>query len=551
MPTPETPLTDASPSSVRPDGMHQHVRRRMWLGLCALSVIELGLTAAAIAQPVPAPPARNMPTPESASASPQTLGELPRTTLPPATLLPMANLIPTDVTDEQKRVRVIAVLPMRSLLARASELLAPNTARPHTANLVGLERRVVSALQGRDFVQVLSPAVVRRRLAADRGLTATARAAHARYRLGLEYYLGLSSARAIQSLEESVGLYRSIYQDVSSPKAHADAQFMLGVSLVDAGNTVQGHVALKAAFAIQPRRRFRQRFFPPRVERALHAALTDYLSTGAHTRPFGDATRLGQLARRLKVDAVVTVAVRFDANHNPEVLLSAYHARRNRFEADVRLPMAATSTQLEPALARWLDCVPISSRSGSRAQPASQRVFMDTSAAYALYLRQPTRQLFHSVGFAAGVAWQVRPGLEWFVRGNMFTSLSDPYRDLLQAFNSVRVLVGVGFALQWRYIRLWARPGIDVHAFGRFIATTDPNCKLFGEEHRLCDAETVSSLNQDYLAGFHLALGGDVALGRRFFVTARVSGTAYILPLSSADDLNYPVGLEAGLGYRF
>ena len=243
--------------------------------------------------------------------------------------------------------------------------------------------------------------------------------------------------------------------------------------------------------------------------------------------------------------------MRYGVDHNPEVLLSAYHARRDRFEADASLPKAATATRLEPALARWLDCVTIPIRAGADTPRTSQPFFMDTSAAYALYLRQPTRQLFHSVGFAAGVASQVRPGLEWFARINMFTSLADPYRDLLHAFNSVRLLAGVGFAVQWRYVRLWARPGIDLHTFGRFIVTDDPNCKLFGESHRLCDASTVRTLEQGVLAGFHLAIGGDVALGRRFFVTARLSGTAYILPLSSADELNYPLGAEAGLGYRF
>ena len=400
-------------------------------------------------------------------------------------------------------------------------------------------------------MRVLSPATVRRKLIGDAGLATVARAAHARYRLGLEYYLGLSSSQAIQSLEEAARLYRTVFQDVAAPKAYADAQFMLGVSLVGAGNTVQGHVALKAAFATQPLRRFRQRFFPPRVEQALHGALLDYLSTGAHARPYGDGARLSRLARRLNVDAVITVAVRYDKNHRAEVLLAAYRPRRDQVETELHLPMSATATQLEAGLGRWLDCVPIPTRAGTTAPRISRPLRMDTSAAYALYLRQPTRQLFHSVGFAAGLNQQIRPGLGWFARVNMFTSLSDPYRDLLHAFNSVRVIAGVSFALTWPTFRLWARPGVDVHTFGRFIATVDPNCKLFGEKHRLCDASTVSTLDQSVLAGFHLALGGDVNLGRRFFVTARISGTAYILPLSSVSDLNYPLGVEAGLGYRF
>ncbi|MCO4760894.1 MAG: hypothetical protein KC502_05280 [Myxococcales bacterium] len=430
-------------------------------------------------------------------------------------------------------------------------MLAPTAPRDAAVDLVRLEQRVIDVLRSRDFVTVMTPSAVQRRLASDAGMAATARAAQARYRLGLEYYLGLSSAQAIRSLEESVRLYREVYRDVSSPKAYADAQFMLGVSLVDAGNAPQGHVALKAAFAISPQRRFRQGFFPPRVERALHAAMTDYLSTGRHSRPYGSAARLGNIAKKLSVDAVITVAVRNDKQGNAEVLLSAYHARRNRFEADVALPISATMSQLEGTLTRWLDCVPIQSRVGAKSKSRSKPVFMDTSAAYAQFLVQPTRKVFHSVGFAAGVSQLVRPGLEWFARVNMFTSLSDPNRDLLHAFNSVRLLAGVSFVLKRGAFRFWLRPGFDLHAFGKFFASIDPDCKLFGESHHLCDAGTVRTLQQDLLMGFHLAAGTHVALGRRFFVSTHVSGSAYIFPLSNTDDLNFPIGVQAGLGYRF
>jgi hypothetical protein len=176
---------------------------------------------------------------------------------------------------------------------------------------------------------------------------------------------------------------------------------------------------------------------------------------------------------------------------------------------------------------------------------------LDTSGSYALYLRQPTRKDFHSVGFSVGLSDELRPDLEWFVRVNMYTSLSDPYRDLLHAFNSVRLLAGLGFAWQRGPLRVFVRPGLDVHLLGSFVTTTDPDCKLFGLSHKLCDPQTVLDLDQRILMGGNLALGGHVSIGRNFFAVIQGSVSAYFLPLAGTDRLNFPLSGEAGLGYRF
>ncbi len=549
MPTQGTQPADASPrlaSAVRrraarvlgdpPPGVRVRRLRGCRGGICALVVTA----ALALAPPL----AWSQPGERDRPAE-------PRPTLNPAAapLPPSPPLLTTDLPDAHKRPRRVALLPLKSALVRASELLAPGV--PRATHVASLEARVLRALRQHPYTQVLSPADVRRRLAADHGLAAAARAAQARYRLGLEYYMGLSPARAIQSLQEAARLFEDVFRDVSAPKALADAWFMLGVSMVDAGNAVQGHVALKRGFAVQPGRRFRPRFFPQRVEQALHAALADHLSTGNHARPYGDAERLTRLANRLRVDALVTVTLRRARDGAPQVVVSTFQGKPQRFDSEVALPLEASATQLEPALSRWLACLPVQARSGAAPPRRDAPMFMDTAAAYALYLRQPTRRPFHSVGFAAGFAQQLRPGLEWYARVHMFTSLSDPYRDLLHAFNSVRFLAGVGFALQRGPLRFWVRPGVDVHALGRFIATTDPDCKLYGESHHLCNQSTVRNLEQDVLVGFHLAVGTQVALGRRFFVLLRLSGSAYVFPLSNTDDLNFPAGAELGLGYRF
>ncbi|MCB9738131.1 MAG: hypothetical protein H6747_02610 [Deltaproteobacteria bacterium] len=465
---------------------------------------------------------------------------------------PTASLASTDVPDAQKRPRRVALLPVKSALGRVSDLFAPERAPEHLALVAGVESSLGDALRTQPYVELVDPAGVRARLGDDHSSRATARLAAERYRLGLEYYLGLAPARAVESLRRSVALYQEIHQDVVGPKSIADAAFMLGVALVDAGNAVAAHVALKDAFALQPERRFRPRFFAPQVEAALSAALADHLSTGNHDRPYGGHERLAALARRLDVDAIVSATVVRDEGGALEVRLVAWRKQRQGFEAEARLPVAGLERSLEPFTSRWLACVPVAEANGAVGPRRRQNsVWMDTSASYALYLRQPTRLSFHSLGFAAGVAVDIRPNLEWFVRMNMYTSLSDPYRDLLHAFNSVRAVAGIGFSLERGRLRLVLQPGLDLHVLGSFIATTDPDCKLYGESHPLCSSATVSNLEADVLVGLNIATVALFDLGRRFLLIGRASTSTYFLPLDGTDRLNFPVSVELGLGYRF
>ncbi len=447
--------------------------------------------------------------------------------------------------------RAIAVLPLRAVVGKPADLFAPERPVPHLAAAAALEARLVAEIQRSGDVRLLTPVAVRARFAADHSGATTARIASERYRLGLEYYHGLAATRAADSLRAAARLYTEIYQDLIGAKALADAYFMLGVTLHDGGNPVAAHVAFKEAFALAPTRRFRPRFFGPQVESAMSAALIDHLATGNHARPYGEVGRLGAIADRLDVDAVVTVSLVDRGDAPLEVLVAAYRRSRGAVEAEARFAYADVESELEPFLSRWLACLPVRQVTPIRQPAAASAIRIDTSAAYALYLRQPTRRTFHSVGFAAGASGRLRPGLEWHGRLTMDTSLSDPYRDLLRAFNSVRLVAGIGFALQRGRWHLALQPGLDVRLLGSFVATTDPDCKLFGENHRLCDRSTVSDLGSTVLFGPSIGAAVSVDLGRSFVLRLASAATAYILPFDGTDALNYPISTELGLGYRF
>lgn len=474
----------------------------------------------------------------AALAHAQTPPEVP--TLPPATLQT------GDLPDAFKRPRSLAILPIKVDLAVASELFAPETARPQEVGGQA-EALLQTLLDAEPYVSVRTVAQVQRDLENDQGAPAMYRTAQDSYRVGLDRYLSVQTALAETSLRRARDLYRDIWQDLVDAKPFADAQFMLGVALVEMGRP-DGLVALKDAFQIQPARRFRPNFFPPQVNTALVQAFTDHEASADPLHPYGDHRRMAQLAARLGVGWLLMGTVRPGPNGH-ELWLAVFSAQRRVIEAELHTPLAGGEARIQAFLSRWLACVPIVETSPGRPSRAAMR--LDTSGSYALYLRQPTRKDFHSVGFAVGLSDEVRTDLEWFARVNMYTSLSDPYRDLLHSFNSVRLLVGLGFAWQRGPLRVFVRPGLDVHLLGSFVATTDPDCKLFGLGHKLCDPSTVSDLDQRILMGGNLALGGHVGIGRNFFAAIQGSTSAYFLPLTGTDRLNFPLSGEVGLGYRF
>jgi hypothetical protein len=361
----------------------------------------------------------------------------------------------------------------------------------------------------------------------------------------------MSPRRAAETFDKAVSLYRQVFQDLSEPKSMADAAFMHGVALVDAGEAIAGHVALKEAFSLQPDRRFRPRFFAPAIERALQAALADYLASGNQRRPYGDAARLADLALRLNADAIVIPAVVRAKGGDGQLFVTVYSANRRIFEAEASFELARINDLLEPFISRWRACLPVrDARPAGGPKTRFVDLWMDTSGSYAQYLRHtPTRRAFHSLGFAAGVSQPVWPGLEWFARFNLYTSLSDPWQDLAHPFNSVRLVGGLGFAYKRGWLRLFARPGLEAHILGSFVATHDKWCKKV-QSHPNCKGP-IYNLEQDVLFGINMALGTQMHVGARFFVALSGSMSAYFLPFAGTNQLNYPVSGDLGMGYRF
>ena len=457
------------------------------------------------------------------------------------------TLTASDVPDVNKRPLTVAVLPIKSYLVAASAVFAPELSPATDATSAQVDAAVASALREMPYVDPLPAPAVRAALATGSDVAARTAAAQQFYRHGLELYLGLATGRAVEKLAQATRVYADVFAEVFEPKASADAQFMLGVALVDAGRAAEGHVAIKAGFAHQPDRRFRRDFFAPAAAAAIAAALTDFLSTADPSRPYGDNARMAAIARKLGVDWLVLSTLR-RGDHGPELFVAVFSAQKRLIEAEAHFALAELPVRLEPFITRWLACVPIAHQGVSA--PSTQTVWPDMSLAWALFLKQPTRRDFQSLGFAGGTDIVIRQNLHWYGRLGLHTSLPDPYRDLLRSFNSLRVTTGLGAVGRSGPLRIFANLGLDAHLLGNFVTSIDPNCKLFGVNHRLCDKTSVLNLDERVLFGINGGIGGQLHVGRDFVMAVRVSISNYFLPLSGAEALNRPLGVEFGFGYR-
>lgn len=308
--------------------------------------------------------------------------------LVPAAVSPAhaVDLLPMEAEASPPEARKVAVLPFRVQQSSPAELFAPDTPKKASAAAEALELVLTAVLQRQPLLAVQTVAEVRRTLADLPGAVAQQQTALQQYRIGLDLYLSLATTRAATALRSAVQLYRALWQDVIDPRPYADAQFMLGVTLIDLERSAEGHIALKDGFVLQPERRFRNRFFPPAVEQALTAALVDHNSTLDPLHPYGDHARLHQLARQLGVAWLVTGVVYTPEGSPAQLYLAVYSAQRRTLETELAIPLpdvlATPEGQLDAFVSRWLACAP-PQVAGPRALPAEPTLRLDTAASYA------------------------------------------------------------------------------------------------------------------------------------------------------------------------
>lgn len=369
--------------------------------------------------------------------------------------------------------------------------------------------------------------------------------------LGIERYRDIRLEEAIEVLEAAIGQAEESCADVFNPSLVSDLYLYLGLCRLETGNPDLAHVALKNMFLLAPSRKFRAGWFPEREQRALRAAALDFAESPPRENPLDTTERMAGFLVAQKVDALMYMYL-WPGADGGTVLETRVFERVTG--ADDRIGVSRDSREwagaesASAAVSSWLACADLPSRVDTiRRLP---RLFLDTAFSYSMFAADnTTRTGFHNLGLSVGLAYQIQPGLDTFMKVNIYNSLEDRFGDLLDDFWSLRTSIGVGYSAVFSWGRVFTHFGFEMNYLSRFRSSTDPRCKLWPDDPDLCGTSDVSE--PSFLFGAMGMVGVNVFLSRSVFLTIQVGFSGYFVASEELLDLNLPWVTEVGFGYAF
>lgn len=374
--------------------------------------------------------------------------------------------------------------------------------------------------------------------------------------LGQERYRDLRVQEAIPVIRQGIAIAQKSLLDLRAPALVSDLHLVLGLCLVETGDSAAAHQAFREMFRVTPGRRFRSGWFPGNVEAAIRGAARDFLAAQAGGIPLGSIDRLEDLLRRTRAFAVISGTMRrSEADGSP---LFSLRVLETSTGAGPRLALAVREDipwdapeegreRLSRALGAWLACTTLPSRRPE--VPRLPEVFLDTTGAWSAWLKGPTRRIFHNAGFGVGLSWQVLEGLDIFGGLNVTNSFPDAFGDLLRDFWTVRLSAGVGYSVRFGWGRVYVHSGLLFDYLSDFASTTDPNCKFWPDRPDRCLASRVQ--HPRWMLGWMVAPGVEVRLAGPLQLMVRVGLGAHFVSSDFSNTLNFPIQVEVGLGYAF
>ncbi len=187
-----------------------------------------------------------------------------------------------------------------------------------------------------------------------------------------------------------------------------------------------------------------------------------------------------------------------------------------------------------------------------RAAEAGQagRFYLDTGFGYFVFLEAPTSYAFDNIGAFFRATYMATE--HFFVTGYFGLAFSgnDREGDLLATFNTFRGALSVGVSMDFDWIRPFFSSGLEVASTTGFSVTHATVCKTYGVNDRECPPSAVQGYAPASSVGLSSSLGVNVGLDPVFFV-AGATFSFSVFPLDSGTALNFPVGFDVGVQYRF
>jgi hypothetical protein len=377
--------------------------------------------------------------------------------------------------------------------------------------------------------------------------------------LGEELYKNLQVKEASANLEKGKQLALDLYVDVFEPQIFADIMFYLGLSYLEMGRTAEAHIALKMMYFVDPERKFIRNYFPKPVEEALQHALLDFVQTHNKEMAMLSLERMDKFLSDSGFDEVIYTYVDNgkEGSLTDVAHILIYEKKSHAFTYNGDFPVIAEnnivktedlSERVGRSISQWKACVTV--ESGKPEEEKQKIFFLDVGGAHSIYTKFPTRYIFNNLGFSTNFSAKLRRNFDIFAKAHFLTSIPDKYGDLINNFNSLRLVAGAGFEFSSKLWRVFFHPGIDIHYIGMLEKSNDPYCK-WDRHHPLCTDDRISVIDSQVFVGIHAAIGVNIIVLEDLYIAMQAGFSAYFYPFRESIPLNFPVSFDAGIGYSF
>lgn len=362
---------------------------------------------------------------------------------------------------------------------------------------------------------------------------------------------------AIRKLDKARGLFRETFQSWVDPSAVAEAHLTLALAYLESGHRDRAHLTFKDLLALDPARRLPVGYYSPPAIEAFGVAQADFFSTADLSLPPAEAVRLGRAAG---ARYVVSAHLRSRARGGAALVVALQDARDGRVLDRESLPAGhgAAAWRVDRLTSRLLACMRPDEPEGPKEDPfAGGRWLVGVDVSGALFRERPVRESFVHLGLSLRGDFLVRPHLVALGRltlarstGLALSQLGEDgydYEDLRDPLDTATILLGIGPRLAGRggSLAAYAALGIEATAPTAVRITGAAECK-WGPPYS-CRARRHDprlAVGGGALAGVTWALLGPVQL------QAEV-GVSYYAAAVGDNELNLPIRVAVGLGYRF
>jgi len=389
-------------------------------------------------------------------------------------------------------------------------------------------------------------------------------------RLGQQEYERIRLAEAIKLLDLAEKKFSSIHFELVEPREVARTLLTLAKAYIENGEEMKAEGAFQRLLLDDPLVRLlpgrfsdnvialfeRARYWVTqdrlpglRTEQALSVAARVRASyvVSASLRPRPEAGRflLGvQLldVRRKVPLALEQVAVAEGQMASPEGQVAAAEGQDRLVE------------QLDRLTSRLAACVPndVWLARQRNPEPFPSTLSFDTSYQHLFFLQHLLQSGFSGMGLSSGISWAPIEHLVLLVRLSFTTSRNNyPYEDLLDPVNLLRLLLGAGIAHHGTRLSVFTVTGFDLSYPFAFDWTREADCKWHAPLPFRCKEEgLVHTHDPGPVFGLHVGAGVIWTFAPPLLLHFR-GGLSYLFLPTEGNELNLPIDLAAGLGYRF